>query len=236
MGGASNGVTKLSKQDRTQARSKAPVSSHPLFPAIVALWFGALFGLGSLAVRPSILESLVLSSHLDVILPMTAPPLGATARILLALTMAVIGIAIGAMIARHIARPKPAKRQRRRDASAVADKPRGRFGAVYADAPQPQPAPQTAPSGRRRALAVEPEEREDYRLHAAPLPGGAPAIFDVTQIDMAEPESAATQGAGPEQAELLSQPQPLELNSFAAPEPAVAESMCQPSCRAACAG
>ena len=227
----------LSTQNRTKARNKAPISSHPLFPAIVALWFGALFGLGSLAIRPSILESLVLSSHLDVILPMTAPPLGMTARILLALTMAVIGIAAGAAIARRIARPRPVARQRRRSANNVTGKARGRADTTFSAAPQRQPEPQAAPEaaapGRRRALTIEPEERDDYRLHAAPLPGGSPSIFDVTQIDMAEPETAAPQDTapeqevpeqtGPEQAGPVAEPQPLELGSYAEPEPAIAE-------------
>ena len=61
MAGHSYGVTNLSTHNRTNANSKAPVSSHPLFPVIVALWFGALFGLGSLAVRVSLIESLIIS-------------------------------------------------------------------------------------------------------------------------------------------------------------------------------
>ena len=48
----------MAKQKRKQAPAK-PITTHQLFPAVVALWFGALFGLGSLAVRPSLLESLV---------------------------------------------------------------------------------------------------------------------------------------------------------------------------------
>ncbi len=101
-GNAKYGVTILSTQNGTKVQSKVPVSSHPLFPAIVALWFGALFGLGSLAVRASLIESLVISSHIDVLVPMAAPPLGMTARILLALFMAMIGIAAGAAIAHSI--------------------------------------------------------------------------------------------------------------------------------------
>src|SRR5690348_7996627 len=50
--------TTLAEHDRTKARGKLPISRHPLFPATVALWFGALFGLGSLAIRPSALDSL----------------------------------------------------------------------------------------------------------------------------------------------------------------------------------
>ena len=217
----------LSTQNRTQARNRASVSSHPLFPAIVALWFGALFGLGSLAVRPSIFESLVLSSHLDVILPMAAPPLGMTARILLATTMAVIGIATGAVIARRIARPKPVARPRRRGAGNRFGKTRGRAENTFSTTPQrqqePEIAPEVAPAGRRRALAIEHEERDDYRLQAAPLPGGSPSIFDVTQIDMADPEEAAAQVAAPEPAVHAEEPQPLELSGFAEPEQSPAE-------------
>ena len=62
----------MAKQKRKQAPAK-PITEHQLFPAVVALWFGALFGLGSLAVRPSLLESLVRSSRIDLIVPAAAP-------------------------------------------------------------------------------------------------------------------------------------------------------------------
>ena len=65
----------MAKQARKPVKSP-PITSHPLFPAVVALWFGALFGLGSLAVRPTLIEGLVLKSHIDLIIPATAPPLG----------------------------------------------------------------------------------------------------------------------------------------------------------------
>ena len=83
-----------------------PISSHPLFPAVVALWFGALFGLGSLAIRPTLIEGLVLKTGLDLVVPAAAPPLGVTARILIALIMASLGAAIGAALAVRATRPK----------------------------------------------------------------------------------------------------------------------------------
>ena len=110
----------MAKQSRKPANPK-PITAHPLFPAVVALWFGALFGLGSLAVRPSLLESLVIKSRLDLVLPAAAPPLGVTARILVALILAAIGSIIGIMIARKLSRPKVEMRERKRKTLASAD-------------------------------------------------------------------------------------------------------------------
>jgi hypothetical protein len=190
----------LSTQNGTKAHSKASISSHPLFPAIVALWFGALFGLGSLAVRASLIESLVLSSQIDVLLPMAAPPLGMTARILLALFMAMLGIGAGAAIARRIARPRPVARSRRRTATGMVSKAEERKAASAREAQvqltERQFATDKAETVRRRALAVgdaSPSNSVNTHRDAAPLPGGAPQtlphILDVTQFDLASPGS-----------------------------------------------
>lgn len=197
-GKPSNGVTILTTQNIAKPRSKPPVSAHPLFPAVVALWFGALFGLGSLAVRVSLIESLVLSLHFDVIIPAAAPPLGLLARIIVSLLMAALGIAVGAIIARWIARPKPVKRERQRSAGSI-------FGARE---PRSEPLLSGSPvatlgidgetgdamPGRRRALALNEESRSgyssDYHFNAAPVPGAAPQILDVTQIELTMPEPA----------------------------------------------
>ena len=104
----------MATQVLSKPASKAPVTKHPLFPAMVALWFGALFGLGSLAVRASLLESMVLSLSLDVLLPAAAPPLGMKFRLILALLLAAIGVAMGAVLARRIARPRQVQAPRRR--------------------------------------------------------------------------------------------------------------------------
>lgn len=210
----------MNTQNSTKAISKAPVSSHPLFPAIVALWFGALFGLGSLAVRASLIESLVISSHIDVLVPMTAPPLGMTSRILLALFMAMIGIAAGAAIARRIARPKPLATARRRTATGIVSKAHERKAAAASEAQaqlaEQQIATEKAESVRRRALANGDANTSTPHRDGAPLPGGAPQILDVTQFDLAAPGSF--------EADLpkdLSEDAPLDLTGFAAPQPAM---------------
>ncbi len=186
----------------------------------MALWFGALFGLGSLAVRASLIESLVTSSHLEIIVPMTAPPLGMTARILLALAMAVIGIAAGAIIARRIARPRPVEGQPRRSAATIVGKAKPRVDTAFAEVPPQQSLPQAAPagatSGRLWALAVEQAAHPGFRLDAAPLRGGSPPIFDVTQIDMAAPVSVGTDLAEPGDAV-----QPRDITTFFEPEESI---------------
>jgi hypothetical protein len=89
------------------------VTWHPLFPAVVAVWFGALFGLGALAVRVSLIERIAVASGIDRLIPAAAPPLGVNARVLIALALAMLGGIIGAVIGRWMARSKPAARARR---------------------------------------------------------------------------------------------------------------------------
>ncbi|MEO6716291.1 MAG: hypothetical protein ABIM50_03460 [Novosphingobium sp.] len=209
----------MSTQNSTKANSKAPVSSHPLFPAIVALWFGALFGLGSLAVRASLIESLVIASHLDVIVPMAAPPLGMTARILLALFMAMMGIAGGAAIARRIARPKPVSRNRRRTAASVNEARKAEFvREVQAQQVEQQVAADKADAVRRRALASDEVNYTRSHQDEMPLPGGNPQILDVTQFDLATPGSFEADLAKETHEEA-----PLDLTGFAALQAAFQE-------------
>lgn len=82
-----------------------PITRHPVFPAIVALWFCALLGLGSLTVSAPALEGLVLATHIDAIVPAAAPPLGMTARLIVALALAVVGGGIGWLLALRVAGP-----------------------------------------------------------------------------------------------------------------------------------
>ena len=178
----------MSKHQHKPVKAK-PISANPLFPAVVALWFGALFGLGSLAVRPSLLEDLVLKSHIDLIVPAAAPPLGVTARILFALIMAALGAVLGISLARRLARPKPELHERKRSAKDFTDEsPRLRQRDSHPDAPARRPISAheelggvasldaVRPNGglltsRRRSLAIMDEENAFVPHEAAPLPG-----------------------------------------------------------------
>jgi len=161
----------LAKVKPSKSSGKAPITRHPLFPATVALWFGALFGIGSLAIRPSLIEGFVTSLAIDAIIPTAAPPLGATTRILLALTLAAIGGTLGAWLARRIASPKPVQTERRR-AAAKAGQPLSPAEKVGTNA-----------AGRRGRLALDEEAAQRQYVDHAPLPGGG-SILDVSQFEL----------------------------------------------------
>lgn len=175
----------MAKHKRKAPVSK-PVTQHQLFPAVVALWFGALFGLGSLAVRPTLIEELVIMSRIDLIVPAAAPPLGVTARMVLALGLAAMGAMIGAMIGREIARPKLEVRERKRTNLTTSNQAPAR---PYNDAAGSEPSVSAHPANRRRALAIEQEERAFVPFDHAPVPGGVPQILDIAAIsaDMSAP-------------------------------------------------
>ena len=87
-----------------RGEEKAPISTHPAFPAIVALWFAALLGLGSLVLPVALFEAFVAASGIAAFVPPAEPPLGVTARAVIALTGAIAGAALGLLLARQVAR------------------------------------------------------------------------------------------------------------------------------------
>ncbi|WP_421839633.1 hypothetical protein [Novosphingobium sp.] len=76
-------------------RPSAPVTAHRLFPALAAVWFAALLGLGSLAIPGSLLGAIVVKTGLPALVPAAAPPLGFTAHLLVAFALAMFGAALG---------------------------------------------------------------------------------------------------------------------------------------------
>lgn len=219
----------MANTKRKPAKGK-PISSHPLFPAVVALWFGALFGLGSLAIRPTLIESIVLRTGVDLIVPAAAPPLGVTARILIALIMASLGAAIGTAVALRINRPKSVARERKRNAAspgaaAAAEATMWQQRDIFTDGPARRPISVNEELGetldgsgplvsRRRPLAVEHEDRPFEPHDLAPLPGGAPQVFHIAATRLAPVGESA--GAA-------EYPAPLDLGAFPAPAPAEAQ-------------
>ncbi len=79
------------------------MTAHPWFTAIVALWFAALLGLSSLVLAPAMLERIVAASGIDGFIAAAAPPLGQTARLLVALGLAGLGGVLGLILGRFIA-------------------------------------------------------------------------------------------------------------------------------------
>lgn len=243
----------MANQKRKSAKAK-PITSNPLFPAVVALWFGALFGLGSLAVRPSLLEALVLNSHIDLIIPAAAPPLGITARILLALAMAAMGGVLGIILTRRLTRPQPEVYERKRSANDMSQTSRTRLRDAHPDAPARRPlsahdelggahaveadhAPAMGPgmlANRRRALALIHEEPQFVPHDFAPLPGGT----EVRPLDLAQLELAADSARDAAPAQMAAAPvadpaaAPLDWSqpvpAATAPMPTAAPAMLNP--------
>jgi len=193
--------------DRKTARNRTPIAWHPLFPAMLAVWFGALFGLSVLAVRVSLLERLAVASGIDRILPAATPPLGANARILIALGLALVGGMIGAAIGSLLARSKPSAVARRAEAAAAR-------AAASAEAAEPVAALAAADAPGFIDIS-QLDLDEETRSPFAPV---EPKPADRTEAPVIEaaPEAAA---AEPEAVESEAEPEPA-LKPARRPDPA----------------
>lgn len=162
--------------------ARPPVTASPAFAWVVALWFAALLGVGSLIMPVALLESVSTATGLSAMVPQAAPPLGFTAQALLALVGTVGGGGLGFALTRRLARGKAARpAPARRVLSAREDLAHLPDDEDEFDGPQ-----LAAPGGRRRALAMAEEERPSDFLHVVPLPGGNAHDDDGRWVDEAE--------------------------------------------------
>lgn len=175
-----------------QKAGKPPITENPAFPWVVALWFAALLGVGSLIVPVALLERVSTASGLARLLPMAAPPLGFTAQSLVALVGTLAGSLLGFVLARKIASPKTGDATARKVLNAAEE-----IGDLsLADDHDALPAP-TA-NGRRRALAIEEEEGPSDFLKVSPVPavrepGAKPASHETPGEAMDEQPGKASQ-------------------------------------------
>jgi len=179
------------KAGRPASQELHALAAHRLFPMFTALWCAALFGLGSLAISASALAWLVVMTGLPAIIPAAAPPLGFTARMALALFMALAGGAAGMMIGMAIQRRAPAREPAqtntpplRRTAGATAaagpvSAPSSALPFTMPSAPLPaqeQPVSTAAPKVRARDAHPDAPPRRPLELTddlaADPIPGG----------------------------------------------------------------
>ncbi|MFM2301034.1 MAG: hypothetical protein RLZZ84_770 [Pseudomonadota bacterium] len=167
------------KPSRRQPARSRPISEHPRFAAAVALWFAALFGLGSLAVRPALVEALVLRNRIDLLIPPAAPPLGLGARIVIALLMTALGVLVGLSAARRLGAPPRATRQSGDGGQA------GNGERVRGAGSTPTRAPATQPA---RAATIE-HDATYLPWEAAPLPGSRAQILDIAGMDLDDADS-----------------------------------------------
>lgn len=198
-------------------RKQKPITKHPMFPYVTALWFATFTGLGSFAIAPSLLEGPVVALGLPAILPAATPPLGFTARVLLALVLFVAGGIAGFVTGRALARDKVAEPRRTRDFSRTsreaeptapargAFEPRRPLNPIE-DLGEPLDAPITAEAPqRRRPLTVSEDDVAIVPYESAPLPGALP--WD-------EPTTVAVADTDAEQAGPFAAPDPLALDQL----------------------
>ena len=163
----------------TRAGAKAPLSAHPAFAVIVALWFAALLGIGSLIVPIGLIEKLVVATGLPSLLSAAQPPLGLTARAGIALMATLGGAVIGLLVARQVKRANQiAIANRSTNPSDLIRRP-----PVNAHAELGSEGFDGNGTSRRRALALAAQEAEE--LTEQPLPeetelGDVPALEDDT--------------------------------------------------------
>lgn len=190
------GQTALNGTKGTPAHTPAntpggpPVTQHPAFPAIVALWFAALLGLGSMVLPASLLEAMTSATGLSSVIPGAAPPLGFTARGLIALVAAAAGAATGLILARKLVAGQIAgissTRLARATHSTAAPRPINAHAELGSEGLDQPLFGNRRDSGRRRALSVTDEARTSDLLgdltEAAPLPTAEPEPEDLLDL------------------------------------------------------
>lgn len=172
-----------------------PISLHPAFPAIVALWFAALLGLGSMILPVVLIERAVEVTGIAALIPAASPPLGLMARSLIALASALAGAVIGVAIARRVARAHDTGRPLR-----VAKLAKGARRPIDVNEELGGEGLVNGfglPVNRRRALAIAEDDRPSDFLYMAPLPG-----HDADDLSLAFDEPPAAPRSADEPFEL----------------------------------
>lgn len=181
---------------KAKPAAKASVSAHPLFPAIVALWFAALLGIGTMVLPQTLFDKFGTATGMG--------SLGMSFRLGLGLAAGAVGAIAGVLLARKVAASqvqgrKPAAATRQPSLKPAARKPISaleELGSEGLDEPlhdDPLPPANEPFNGRRRALMVTDETGPSEYLAEVPLPG-APDTLDLIGADMLEGDDSLELG------------------------------------------
>lgn len=138
--------------------NRKPVSAHPLFPTVLALWFAALLGLSCLAVKPALLDVLLFRYGLAALVGDAGAAMGLPDLVVLALALSALGLLLGTTAARlvrqvtsrgHAAAPEMALQvpvvEANRDVMPEDPRRDDEWAELPAPAPEPQPTRHAAP-------------------------------------------------------------------------------------------
>jgi len=170
------GVSDLSEDTPRRKDGKPPISRHPLFPATVALWTGALFGVCSLIIGFEPFERAIIAAGIDTAFPAAAPPLGTTFRILLASAFAGVGGFAGAVLARLIARKNVIAQERKRIAEAV--------GVLQSPMKSATAKGHSAPTGAEKDSSAVKVRRRHVMADATEAPALPSQILNVREFEL----------------------------------------------------
>ena len=166
-------MTAQSSFSSSEPSTARPLTAHPLFPTGIGVWFAVLFSLSSLAIRGSLLEALVVVTHIDYLIPAATPPLGAVPRAIMALLIAALGYHVGRKVGLRIA-------QGEADATRTVSEP------VYGAPPHDY--------GQDYAYPGETAPRRPFQVHEA-VGGHYPGVYGAGEY-AADPAAAAAQPWG----------------------------------------
>jgi hypothetical protein len=174
-----------------RAPARAPLSTHPAFPAIVALWFAALLGIGSLVLPVALIERIVAATGLAAVLSSAAPPLGFAARGAIALGCAVVGALLGLALARKVAQAHTPEPRGRQFTQTRECRPISAHDELGEDGLEAEPAR----SHKRRVQAIAEDDARSTFLATVPLPGESATEAPALPDDAAEAPVAAESDA-----------------------------------------
>lgn len=183
----------MARTAKRKGGNQPPISAHPAFPAIVALWFAALFGIGSLVLPNALIEQISVALGLPSLLAAAAPPIGFTAKLAIAGVAATLGVLAGLLIARKVVASQAGspRRQTSQDDSDLSKAPAKRPIVATEELGEEGLGPvveeddyehvvedetlvgKPVVPGRRRALSVTDDSGPSDYLSSVPLPGEA---------------------------------------------------------------
>ena len=175
---------------------RARMVDHPLFPAILVLWFAAPLAFIALALPASLLEHAAAAIRLDALVPAARPPLGFTARALLAFALA-LGGGLGGWLTALVLRRRTLASVDHADALPMEAKADTAAPLVSSPVDEAQDDDGDDLARLAAARANLPQRRRALTSETAEVPG----ILEISAISALEPLGAGTAAAEPIAAE-----------------------------------